>query len=211
MGLITGREDPLDEGMTTHSNILAWRIPQERNLVGNGPECHRVRHKWSNLAHTHTCAELPEIDSEWRNTLSSNCFQVGILCCCLWSLTWEVGEFSRLHLQLCNRGWAAGSYMHTSHHSKLSIHSRSAFLQKGKREPWCNSIWRTMKTFETIEIRMNELSLDLYLKKKKKKYGKKCEHWKVHWFCVSSSLVKYVQCFWILYKEYDLFEKKGLS
>ena len=22
-----GREDPLDEGMTTHSSILAWRIP----------------------------------------------------------------------------------------------------------------------------------------------------------------------------------------
>ena len=22
-----GREDPLEEGMATHSNILAWRIP----------------------------------------------------------------------------------------------------------------------------------------------------------------------------------------
>ena len=22
-----GREDPLEEGMTTHSSILAWRIP----------------------------------------------------------------------------------------------------------------------------------------------------------------------------------------
>ena len=22
-----GQEDPLEEGMTTHSNILAWRIP----------------------------------------------------------------------------------------------------------------------------------------------------------------------------------------
>ena len=22
-----GREDPLEKGMTTHSNILAWRIP----------------------------------------------------------------------------------------------------------------------------------------------------------------------------------------
>ena len=25
-----GWEDPLDEGMKTHSNILAWRIPMER-------------------------------------------------------------------------------------------------------------------------------------------------------------------------------------
>ena len=26
-GLISGQEDPLDEGMATHSSILAWRIP----------------------------------------------------------------------------------------------------------------------------------------------------------------------------------------
>ena len=25
-----GREDPLEEGMTTHSSILAWRIPMDR-------------------------------------------------------------------------------------------------------------------------------------------------------------------------------------
>ena len=24
-----GREDPLEEGMTTHSSILAWRIPMD--------------------------------------------------------------------------------------------------------------------------------------------------------------------------------------
>ena len=28
-----GQEDPLEEGVETHSSILAWRIPQ-RNLVG---------------------------------------------------------------------------------------------------------------------------------------------------------------------------------
>ena len=27
MGLILGQEDPLEEGMATHSSILAWRIP----------------------------------------------------------------------------------------------------------------------------------------------------------------------------------------
>ena len=29
-GLIPGWEDPLEEGMGTHSNILAWRISMER-------------------------------------------------------------------------------------------------------------------------------------------------------------------------------------
>ena len=27
MGLILGGEDPLEEGMATHSSILAWRLP----------------------------------------------------------------------------------------------------------------------------------------------------------------------------------------
>ena len=32
-----GREDPLEEGMTTHSSILAWRIHKQRSLVGYSP------------------------------------------------------------------------------------------------------------------------------------------------------------------------------
>ena len=27
VGLIPGQEDPLEEGMATHSSILAWRVP----------------------------------------------------------------------------------------------------------------------------------------------------------------------------------------
>ena len=32
-----GLEDTLEEGMATLSNILAWRIPMDRELVGNFP------------------------------------------------------------------------------------------------------------------------------------------------------------------------------
>ena len=32
-----GQEDPLEEGMTTHSSILAWRIPWTEELVGYSP------------------------------------------------------------------------------------------------------------------------------------------------------------------------------
>ena len=28
--LSLGREDPLEEGMATHSSLLAWRIPMDR-------------------------------------------------------------------------------------------------------------------------------------------------------------------------------------
>ena len=36
-----GWEDPLEEGMATHSSSLAWRIP--RNLVHYSPWGHKVR------------------------------------------------------------------------------------------------------------------------------------------------------------------------
>ena len=30
MGLIPGLEDSLEEGMATHSSVLAWKIPMDR-------------------------------------------------------------------------------------------------------------------------------------------------------------------------------------
>ena len=50
-----GREDPLEEGMATHSSILAWRIPwteEPGRLQSMGS--HRVGHNWSHLACTHS-------------------------------------------------------------------------------------------------------------------------------------------------------------
>ena len=40
-----GREDPLEEGMATHSSILAWRIPWTEKLGGlQSIWSQRVRH-----------------------------------------------------------------------------------------------------------------------------------------------------------------------
>ena len=47
------QEDPLVRGMATHSSILAWRIPwteEPGRLQSTGLQ--RVRHDWSDLAHT---------------------------------------------------------------------------------------------------------------------------------------------------------------
>ena len=39
------REDPLEEGMATHSSILAWRIPWTEEPGGlHSTGLHRVRH-----------------------------------------------------------------------------------------------------------------------------------------------------------------------
>ena len=32
-----GQEDPLEEGMATHSSVLAWRIPWTEELIGYSP------------------------------------------------------------------------------------------------------------------------------------------------------------------------------
>ena len=55
-GLIPGWEDPLEEGMATHSSVLAWRIswtgePGGLQFMGS----QRVRHDLSDLAHSITC------------------------------------------------------------------------------------------------------------------------------------------------------------
>ena len=45
IGLILGREDPLEKEMTTHSSILAWEISWTEEPVGDGPQhLKKVRH-----------------------------------------------------------------------------------------------------------------------------------------------------------------------
>ena len=45
-------EDPLDEGMATHSSILTWRIPGTEKPGGlQSMGLQKVRHNWRNLAH----------------------------------------------------------------------------------------------------------------------------------------------------------------
>ena len=53
-GSVPGLGDSLEEGMTTLSSILAWRIPwteEPGRLHSVGSD--RVGHDWSDLAHTH--------------------------------------------------------------------------------------------------------------------------------------------------------------
>ena len=43
-------EDPLEEGMATHSIFLVWRIPMDRGPRRASPWGRRVGHNWSDLA-----------------------------------------------------------------------------------------------------------------------------------------------------------------
>ena len=50
------REDCLEEGMATHSSILARRIPWTEELYSRlqSIALQKVRHNWSDLVHIHT-------------------------------------------------------------------------------------------------------------------------------------------------------------
>ena len=42
-----GWEDPMEEGMATHSSILAWKIPMDREEPGG---LHEVANSWIQLS-----------------------------------------------------------------------------------------------------------------------------------------------------------------
>ena len=48
-----GREDPLEEGMATHSSILAWESHGWRSLEGYGPKGLRESDVTEVTDHTH--------------------------------------------------------------------------------------------------------------------------------------------------------------
>ena len=67
-----GWEDPLEEGMTTRSSILDWRIPgmgEPGGLPSTGS--HRVRHDWSDLTAAAPQRLCPRGDS--HNVFGSCC------------------------------------------------------------------------------------------------------------------------------------------
>ena len=69
-----GREDPLEEGMVTHSNILAWRTPwteEPGGLQSTVAEWHTTEVTWRAQAHCHLI--LPEANII-RCLYSPDCF-----------------------------------------------------------------------------------------------------------------------------------------
>ena len=52
-----GQEGSLEEGMATHSSILAWRIPWTEDQEGYSPWGHKESNMTEHLKHTHPCPE----------------------------------------------------------------------------------------------------------------------------------------------------------
>ena len=56
MGSISGQEDPLEEGMATHSSSLTEGFHGQRSLTGYTAQCYKVKVKV-----THSCPTLCDL------------------------------------------------------------------------------------------------------------------------------------------------------
>ena len=71
-GWMPGLGRPPEESMVTHSSILTWRTPRTEKSGGlQSIEWQRVRHKWSNLAHTPALTTRTLLKCPWD--LNTNC------------------------------------------------------------------------------------------------------------------------------------------
>ena len=73
-----GREDPLEEGMATHSSVLTWRIPwteEPGGLQSMGSQ--RVGHDWSDSMCKHILGKYMLM-----NIISSSCTDLLIIVWC---------------------------------------------------------------------------------------------------------------------------------
>ena len=134
-----GWEDPLEEGMATHSSILAWRIPGTEEPGGlQFIGLQRVGDDWS----------------DWAGTCTTH-ISVGLPTGKLWGsrIQWNAGQKSSLLADACRAAvpvaiWALGIM------SGLSQHYLSFSFK---------NIWHTFSRWELIALFSNlELSLLWY-------------------------------------------------
>ena len=97
-----GQEDPLEEGMATHSSILAWRIPWTEEPGGlQSVGSQRVGHNWSNITYRHICCldKALSVNNAGLIFFFLNCFHSK-----MGSSGWQPGcSSSRHHITVNNR------------------------------------------------------------------------------------------------------------
>ena len=87
-----GREDPLEEGMATHSSVLAWRVPRTEEPGGlQSVGWQRVRHDLSLHAHTFSFSQGSSSSFPGPQFFSRGCSTCRLLTCIL-LLSWVFSE-----------------------------------------------------------------------------------------------------------------------
>ena len=121
-----GWEDPLEEGMATHSGILAWRIPWIEKPGGlQAIRSQRVRHNWSDW-HTHTC-----MHAHIRRTMFKTKRNVSYMQA--WNLKCSVSEMFSGKSPV---PWRAPINQRFSKDESLRVYTESLLNSKPWSHPW---------------------------------------------------------------------------
>ena len=118
-----GWDDPLEEGMATHSSILAWRIPwteEPGGLQSIGSQ--RVRHDWSDLAHMHVVCHCAEGARRFCLHIDPALMSVA------WSWAKHPSSTKDIPTEVCHSGTSQSI-------SRLVIHSRHGFQKCCRVQP----------------------------------------------------------------------------
>ena len=96
--LFLGQEDPLEEEMSTHSSILAWRIPWTEDPWW--ATVHGVSKSWTWLSmHVQLC-KTTELHEAGKATYKQRCFNKLYLHVFLWKTSSKISISSQLLLTL---------------------------------------------------------------------------------------------------------------
>ena len=127
-----GWEDPLEQGMATHSSVLAWRIPwteEPGGLPSTGSQ--RVRHDWRDLARLHSSFyTYPSVIFVFESFLSFLVIEVCLFF--LWGTTHSLSP-----------------YLFAS-----QVLPWSLSLGLGKSESWPVSTWHPFGHYDKIRVKL---------------------------------------------------------
>ena len=126
-----GQEDPLKEGIATHSSILAWRIPRTEKAGGlQSRGSQKGGHDWSNLACTHI------FNNETQKYFSKN------LSNCILKLLFKIFFFWGPELALCLSQYLTFiqiSILHYIYYQYSSVYYQNKISIYLK----CSSFWKS--------------------------------------------------------------------
>ena len=131
-----GWEDPLGDGMATHSSILAWRIPWQRSLMGYSPWGHKESDTTDRLTLSSSQSVFVKSMSEWIK-----CRQLNLTCFYLWKRVKLLLVSQKLQYYYLKHSHCINTYKHIIilHWAcmKLQINSMQMpwnFCNKGSRK-----------------------------------------------------------------------------
>ena len=103
-GQSLGQEDPLEEGMATHSSILAWRIPWSEEPGGlQSMGSQRIRHDWATNFHVRNslCLQQAIIDT----FISGGCVTYSMK---RWAMPCRATQYGRVMVERSDKTWSTG-------------------------------------------------------------------------------------------------------